>query len=532
MTIRRPTDPERFRVTWANGRRFYVDREPADDRWGPTEKNLPNCTSIAKCIGSDAFFEKVGDTRVPLDALRVADYAIDNWDRLGEMRADERRHALASSAGRDLARAADRGTAVHAYIEALLRSETPLLLEPDAEPYRDIAERVAADFAPLLTHQEVVGFRRSEFTPDEYGGTFDAIGPGLLLDWKTRGPDAKHGCYEKEVAQLGLGMLCNYYFDIDADGTLVRVPWPDDITELLVVSIRPDSYEVYPVDRRTAMDAAERALEVHAAKSGGASLARKAVGTPRPMPSDGWSATDLAAAGEAVGIIATEPTESRTTEWLLARYAAVLDLGVDKATVAAAWPAGVPGPKRSAEWDAADIAEVAKVLERIEDAHAAAFPPPDPDQPPTPPRRSAPAKVIALRERPADGDDVDDAAVAELRERFAAMDETDKTTTKRWVLEGARAGRDWNMARHRESQRRYAVSAAAVELAPWGDSDGDDAARALIATVIGEDACQRHPVGALLGVLTIEEAETLARIAAAAEPSSFRVSDGGEVIAS
>lgn len=517
MTIRRPTDPERFRVTWANGRRFYVDREPADDRWGPTEKNLPNCTSIAKCIGSDAFFKKLGDTRVPLDALRVADYAIDNWERLGEMRDDERRHALASSAGRDLARAADRGTAVHSYIEALLRGETPLLLEPDAEPYRDIAERVAADFAPMLTHQEVVGFRRSEFTPDEYGGTFDALGPGVLLDWKTRGPDAKHGCYEKEVAQLGLGMLCDYHFDIDADGALVRVPWPDDITELLVVSIRPDSYEVYPVDRRMAMDAAERALEVHAAKSGGASLARKAVGTPRPMPS-----------------AALEPTpapESRTCEWLLGRYAAVLDLGVDKATVAASWPAGVPGPKRAAEWDAADIAEVARVLERIEKAHGAPFPPPDPDQPPTPPRRSAPAKVIPLRERPADGDDADPAAVAELRERFAAMDETDKATTKRWVLEGARAGRDWNMAGSRESLRRFAVSAAAVELAPWGDPDGDDAARALIATVIGEDACQRHPVGALLGVLTAEEAETLARIAAAAEPSTFRVTEGGEVTA-
>ena len=79
----------------------------------------------------------------------------------------------------------------------------------------------------------------------DYAGIFDALratGTTLLLDWKTRGPDAKHG-REKEVAQLGLGTLCSTTFDVDRDGNPVRTAMLS-FDELLVVSIRPDSYEV------------------------------------------------------------------------------------------------------------------------------------------------------------------------------------------------------------------------------------------------------------------------------------------------
>ena len=90
MTIRSITDPERFRVQYRGGRR-YVDREPADGTWEPTgEKDkLINCTTVAKAIASEAFFKKVGSSRVPLDALRVADYVNDNWESLADVDADE-----------------------------------------------------------------------------------------------------------------------------------------------------------------------------------------------------------------------------------------------------------------------------------------------------------------------------------------------------------------------------------------------------------------------------------------------------------
>ena len=193
--IRSITDPERFRVLYRGGRR-YVDREPADGTWEPTgEKDkLINCTTVAKAISSDAFFKKVGSSRVPLDALRVAKYADENLDRLAGMESDERIEAMATAATRDLNRAAERGTAVHSLIEALLKGQPPLILDGEAEQYLDIAEKVAEDFADQLTHMEVVAFHRDH--PErglDYAGTFDGFGKSVFLDWKTRGPDAKQG---------------------------------------------------------------------------------------------------------------------------------------------------------------------------------------------------------------------------------------------------------------------------------------------------------------------------------------------------
>lgn len=430
--IRSITDPERFRVQYRGGRR-YVDREPADGTWEPTgEKDkLINCTTVAKAISSDAFFKKVGSSRVPLDALRVAKYADENLDRLAGMESDERVEAMATAATRDLNRAAERGTAVHSLIEALLKGQPPLILDGEAEQYLDIAEKVATDFADQLTHMEVVAFHRDH--PErglDYAGTFDAFGKSAFLDWKTRGPDAKHGAYEKEVAQLGLGTLCSYYFDVDRDGNLVRTPMPS-FDELLVVSIRPDSYEAYPIDPVLAADVAEKAIEVYVAKSTAASRARAATGQPRPM------------AGE---------TAPRT------QPAPIEPVGTSEPKA----------PKTAPEGGPADAAKVVALLERA---------------------RS-------------------NAGVA--------------ATVNRWVRDAARAHVDWRIGIEAQfsTERRYALSYVAVELAEHLCSGADDAAaedevaRAALAMVIGDDAHQPIlAVGGLIGTLTIDQARRLVRIA-------------------
>lgn len=430
--IRSITDPERFRVLYRGGRR-YVDREPADGTWEPTgEKDkLINCTTVAKAISSDAFFKKVGSSRVPLDALRVAKYADENLDRLAGMESDERVEAMATAATRDLNRAAERGTAVHSLIEALLKGQPPLILDGEAEQYLDIAEKVATDFADQLTHMEVVAFHRDH--PErglDYAGTFDAFGKSAFLDWKTRGPDAKHGAYEKEVAQLGLGTLCSYYFDVDRDGNLVRTAMPS-FEELLVVSIRPDSYEVFPIDPVLAADVAEKAIEVYTAKSTAASRARAATGQPRPM------------AGE---------TAPRT------QPAPIEPVGTSEPKA----------PKTAPEGGPADAAKVVALLERA---------------------RS-------------------NAGVA--------------ATVNRWVRDAARAHVDWRIGIEAQfsTERRYALSYVAVELAEHLCSGADDAAaedevaRAALAMVIGDDAHQPIlAVGGLIGTLTIDQARRLVRIA-------------------
>ena len=430
--IRSLTDPERFRVLYRGGRR-YVDREPADGTWEPTgEKDkLINCTTVAKAISSDAFFKKVGSSRVPLDALRVAKYADENLERLAGMESDERIEAMATAATRDLNRAAERGTAVHSLIEALLKGQPPLILDGEAEQYLDIAEKVATDFADQLTHMEVVAFHRNH--PErglDYAGTFDGFGKSVFLDWKTRGPDAKHGAYEKEVAQLGLGTLCSYYFDVDRDGNLVRTAMPS-FDELLVVSIRPDSYEVYPIDPVLAADVAEKAIEVYTAKSTAASRARAATGQPRPM------------AGE---------TAPRT----------------QPARIEPVNAPAPPAPKTAPEGGPADADKVVALLERAR-SHAA---------------------VAA--------------------------------TVNRWVRDAARAHVDWRIGIEAQysTERRYALSYVAVELAEHLCSGGDDAAaedevaRAALAMVIGDDAHQPIlAVGGLIGTLTIDQARRLVRIA-------------------
>ena len=430
--IRSLTDPERFRVLYRGGRR-YVDREPADGTWEPTgEKDkLINCTTVAKAISSDAFFKKVGSSRVPLDALRVAKYADENLERLAGMESDERIEAMATAATRDLNRAAERGTAVHSLIEALLKGQPPLILDGEAEQYLDIAEKVATDFADQLTHMEVVAFHRDH--PErglDYAGTFDGFGKSVFLDWKTRGPDAKHGAYEKEVAQLGLGTLCSYYFDVDRDGNLVRTAMPS-FDELLVVSIRPDSYEVYPIDPVLAADVAEKAIEVYTAKSTAASRARAATGRPRPM------------AGE---------TAPRT----------------QPARIEPVNAPAPPEPKTAPEGGPADADKVVALLERAR-SHAA---------------------VAA--------------------------------TVNRWVRDAARAHVDWRIGIEApySTERRYALSYVAVELAEHLCSGGDDAAaedevaRAALAMVIGDDAHQPIlAVGGLIGTLTIDQARRLVRIA-------------------
>ena len=86
----------------------------------------------------------------------------------------------------------------------------------------------------------------------------------------------------------------------------------------------------------------------------------------------------------------------------------------------------------------------------------------------------------------------------------------------------ARAHVDWRIGIEAQysTERRYALSYVAVELAEHLCSGGDDAAvedevaRAALALVIGDDAHQPIlAVGGLIGTLTIDQARRLVRIA-------------------
>lgn len=449
------TDPNRFRVTWSNGRRFYVDREPACDIAEPTaeKENLPNCTSIAKVVGSETFFKKVGSSRVPLDALRVADGVNANWDTLATMPADERREVMAMYAPRDLARAADRGSSVHALIEGLLKGQPAGFLEPDAEPYRDVAERIAADFADRITNVEVVAFNRDEEHP--YGGTFDAlhVGDGRLIDWKTRGPDSSHGCYEKEVAQLGLGALCDYFFDLDETGIPVRRRMPE-ITEMMVVSIKPDGYEVYPVDVDFADAVARNAIDIHFLKSEAGKLARRGVGDPQPMP-----------AKPVAKILEAFP-------------------GAETVELADVVPIREAKPK----------SQIVGNIQRIE---------------PIAKTTAADPAVYIIDEGPDMPPGTQDRIVAGFDALGITKGSDLMKTWNRWVLEGQRGSRPFRFSGLQTTRRFHIYRSGARALAYATDDDG---VRDLIGVVLGEPVQPAVKVGVALGSLTIEEAKRLADV--------------------
>ena len=552
--IRRLADPERFRQQY-RGTRHYKDREQPDSTWEPmadTQAPYTSVTTIAKVVGSGAFYKKVGDSRVPLDAYRVAQYVNEAWGRLADMDTDERLESMALSAGRDLQRAAGRGHAVHGYLEAVLRGETPMVLEDDAEPYREVADLVAAHYQPILAGglQEFVVFRRA--TDDGgtgYGGTGDALGgtagdgPIDLLDWKTRGPDSKHGCYEKEVAQLGLLALADYYFDVDPQGQLARRPMAPirDRLRLSVVSIRPDSYEVYPVDLGAAMDVANYALELRATTSTAGKVARKAVGSPQPMPAapavpsaageaqdtsaETIAPNDGAEVGEPAEVVdatsATPLQQSQAiTEWALARFRELVAAGHTQMVIQR-WPQGVPGPKQAATWTTEQAEQAKAVIIGVFDVVALPYSEPEPAVvAEIGAKRAAKAAKAASAATPpvapelptvADSGGAAPEVQVEALQQFAQAAPADqRVAVQRWLKQGQAAKRPFHTASADPTTNRC-VAAVEAALAVAEHTTDDEVARGWLALVtqIGDS----WPPGVIFGSMSVAKARKLLALA-------------------
>jgi hypothetical protein len=135
-------------------------------------------------------------------------------------------------------RAADRGTDIHAYLEARLNGLAPEPLSEDAEPYRAAAddwfEYVGASLEDVQT--EVTMFHAG------YAGTTDVIAKDeegwVILDFKT-----SKAIYDEAALQLSALAGCSTL----ADGSVV--PWRNDdgslieLPKLVVVRIGQDGWE-------------------------------------------------------------------------------------------------------------------------------------------------------------------------------------------------------------------------------------------------------------------------------------------------
>jgi hypothetical protein len=158
-------------------------------------------------------------------------------------------------------------------------------------------------------------------------------------------------------------------------------------------------------------------------------------------------------------------------------------------------------------------------IERIEDDHRLPFTVPDPTAPAPDRRGRGTAQAVTSAapppSAPDDGPLMPTEDVVGLRRRHAALPKAAKERVDQWVREGAAANRPWGMGKALDTVARRRWECARVAIGLARRTEDDEIARGWVALVVGDDATQTHPVGALIGSLTIDEADQLATLAEA-----------------
>lgn len=254
IELRPPTDPDNYRVkTGRFGDRFYTDPLPADDTWTATTDDdvYPAISTVKKATGQD--WSRAMAKRLAKDPRQLAEIA-----RIGSEFERKERLNLLSDAGLD--QASGRGTIVHQHAEAVLANRLPIYQMTDTvKPYIRTLEAFLAAYQPKLVAVEFVAIHRTLNAGNQrcqyagYGGTGDAVveidGEWWLVDWKSRAEDSQHKAYPEEGAQVSGYGRAQYW--IVGDDTSIHGAKRIEVPKLaggLIVSIKPDSYECYPID--------------------------------------------------------------------------------------------------------------------------------------------------------------------------------------------------------------------------------------------------------------------------------------------
>lgn len=256
IQLRPPADADNYRVKAGRfGDRFYTDPLPADDTWEATSDDdiYPAISTVKKAHGND--WSKAMAKRLAKDPSQLVQIA-----KLDSEFERKERINLMSDAG--LGKASDRGTIVHQHAEAKLMNRLPIYqLADEVKPYIRTLEAFFAAYNPTLVAAEFVAIHRTlnahgvkrgnEY--HGYGGTGDAVveidGKLWLVDWKSRAEDSDHKAYPEEGAQVSAYGRADYWIvgDSESPNGAKRIR-PLDLAGGLIVSIKPDSYECYPID--------------------------------------------------------------------------------------------------------------------------------------------------------------------------------------------------------------------------------------------------------------------------------------------
>jgi len=192
---------------------------------------VPSVTNVLSVLGK-------GEALTRWAAKMVAERAMTMKHSLARMDDNDIVDTLKSAPFNRSKRAADRGTDIHAYLEARLNRLEPEELSADAEPYKAAADDwfdyIGASFEDVQTEVTL-------FNP-RYAGTTDLIG---TLDGRINIVDFKTSKAIYDEAALQLSALAGCY--TQADGA--TVPWRDEtgfmveVPRLVVVRIGVDKWQ-------------------------------------------------------------------------------------------------------------------------------------------------------------------------------------------------------------------------------------------------------------------------------------------------
>ncbi len=192
------------------------------------------------------------------------------------------------------------------------------------------------------------------------------------------------------------------------------------------------------------------------------------------------------------------PASDDTTAALTERIAAACAAPDSKAALAAAWPTGVP---KKAPWTPEQIAAIEPAIVHAE----------TPAPEPTPPHS-------LLAATPDDGGPCEHSEREALKARAAELDQPRVHQCAGWRAEGKRGRNPWGgVVDGAWTMRCFADNRAALlcSLHLYDAEDPDALTRAALALVLGQDLQPTWTTGAVIGSLTIEQADQLAAVAEA-----------------
>jgi len=483
--------------------------EPKRDRWGRyviphphtgKEHSWTRATTWAKSCADTFGLTKwelrmttFGLARRP-DLLAQAATVVDPDDRAAKRLLNDVADAAKEAAGASVRR--NLGTALHSFTEQVDAGGDPVIPEAywaDFAAYRQATAGLAIDPGHI---------ERIVTLPDlSVAGTFDRLvtydGRLLITDLKT-GRDLSYSWGDIAI-QLALYAHGETIYDPATD---THEPMPEvDRTVGLVVHlpVGEGTCTLYHVDLVAGWEMAQVCGHVRAWRKR-KNLASPVVTDTLLEPPD-WG-----------------PDQAARTAWITDRMATLAGDPSARQQVARAWPEGVPTPKVGG-WTDAHIDLIDAALSSVEQQLGTPFHPGDPAVITAMAAEATREPDVAIERAPAwrlldDGDPVSADTVQALRDTVAGLDDRQSAQLGQWARDAVTQRRPWASSDVTERTHAIALAAIACVRHMHDDDEPDGLTRAALGEVIGEDLHPTWRTGAVLGSLSIDEAQRLARLVA------------------